>query len=248
RVERRLLRAIMDSLDLVLWAIDRDGVFVYHDGKGLIGAGLKPGEHLGKNIFDLYPPESNNLVKNALAGTPAHSQSAAHGVEWESWTVPVRGEQDVDLVVGITLNITEAAQREQRLKEQIETIQTQQQAIHELSAPLIEVWDRVVTVPLIGVLDSSRARDLMERLLTEVTRIGARHAILDLTGVEAVDTVTASYIMRMLAALRLLGAEGLISGINPFVAQTMVGIGVDMSMVKTYANLRESLRYCMSQQ
>ncbi|MCA9689338.1 MAG: PAS domain-containing protein, partial [Myxococcales bacterium] len=185
RIERRLLRAIMENLDLVLWAIDADGVFVYHDGKGLAPAGLEPGQFLGLNLFDLYPPEHQGGIHDALAGKTSRMQSPAHGIEWDSWIVPLRGDDGaVEYVVGITINISEAARRELRLKEQIETIQAQQRAIHELSAPLIEVWDRVVTVPLIGVLDSHRAKDLMERLLTEVTRIGARHAILDLTGVE----------------------------------------------------------------
>ncbi len=247
QVERRLLRALMENLEIVLWAVDRDGTFIYHDGKALADAGLERRQFLGMNIFELYPADASSTIRAAFTGTASQEKSEVHGVNWESWTLPVFGDVgEVDYCVGISLNVTESTTREKRLTEQIDTITAQQQAIQELSAPLIEVWDRVVTVPLIGVVDSTRAKDLMERLLAEVSRIGAKFVIVDLTGVEAVDSVTASYITRMLSALRLLGAEGLISGINPYVAQTMVGIGIDMSMVRTFANLRDCLRYCMA--
>ncbi|MCA9689337.1 MAG: STAS domain-containing protein, partial [Myxococcales bacterium] len=185
-IERRLLRALMDNLEIAVWATDRSGQFIYHDGKALAAAGLAPGQFLGLNAFEIYPPAITDPVRHALeTGEPSVLLGTeANGVFWDAWTVAVRGEGEaIEYAAGITLNITEAARRELRLKEQIETIQAQQHAIQELSAPLIEVWDRIVTVPLIGVIDSSRARDLMDRLLGEVQRIGARFAILDLTGV-----------------------------------------------------------------
>jgi rsbT co-antagonist protein RsbR len=96
------------------------------------------------------------------------------------------------------------------------------------------------------VIDSQRANSLIDRLLTEVSRSGALFAILDLTGVEALDTSTAGHLLKLIASIRLLGAEGVITGISSHVAQTIVGIGVDLKSVKTCANLRDGLRYCIA--
>ena len=110
---------------------------------------------------------------------------------------------------------------------------------------MINVWDNVLTVPLIGVMDAQRANELIERLLTAAGRSATRYVILDLTGVDALDTTIAGHILRLLQSLRLLGVEGLVTGISPQVAQTMVGLGVELEDVRTFRSLRESLRYCM---
>ncbi|MFS8071763.1 MAG: STAS domain-containing protein, partial [Byssovorax sp.] len=135
--------------------------------------------------------------------------------------------------------------KEQELSRQLELIQQQQQIIRELGTPIIQVWDEVLTVPMMGVVDSRRAADLMDDLLAEVARTRARFTILDLTGVEVHDSATASYILRMVASIRLLGAEGIITGIQPTVAQTMIAIGVDLSTIVTLATLRDGLKLCM---
>ncbi len=247
RVERRLLRAMMENLEIALWAIEPDGTFIYHDGKALATAGMTPGQLLGLNIFDLYGEASAEEIRAAVNGQQTANHAVQHGIHWQNLYIPMRGEDGaVDYVAGITMDVSEAKNAEGELKLKLETIQQQQRAIQELSTPLIEVWDNVLAVPLVGVIDSQRANNLIERLLAEVSRSGARFAVLDLTGVEALDTSTASHLIRLLASIRLLGAEGLITGISPYVAQTMVGIGIDLTTVKTCANLREGLRYCMA--
>jgi rsbT co-antagonist protein RsbR len=145
----------------------------------------------------------------------------------------------------VGLDVSESKRKEQELSTQLELIQQQQQIIRELGTPIIQVWDEVLTVPMMGVVDSRRAADLMEDLLAEVVRTRARFAILDLTGVEVLDTATASHILRMVASIRLLGAEGIITGIRPTVAQTMVTLGVDLSTIVTLATLRDGLKLCM---
>src|SRR5262249_29640940 len=144
--------------------------------------------------------------------------------------------------------LDEARRTEKDLREKITTIERQQQVIRELATPIIEVWDKVLTVPMLGVVDSVRAAEMMESLLTKVSRNGSRFAILDLTGVEAVDTSTASHLLKLVQALKLLGAEGIITGIQPGVAQTMVALGVDMEQITTLAKLRDGLRLCMLRQ
>lgn len=101
------------------------------------------------------------------------------------------------------------------LRTKIALIERQQQVIQALSTPIIEVWDKVLTLPMVGLVDSVRAAEVMDNLLMQVSRKGARFAILDLTGVEAVDTGTASHLLKLIQALRLLGAEGIITASSP---------------------------------
>jgi rsbT co-antagonist protein RsbR len=246
RIEHVLFRTVMDTLDIALWAVDREGKFLFHDGKGLTAAGLKPNQFLGLNIFELYPPDLVVSVKSAFAGRASKQESEAHGVHWQTWTIPLKGaDGQTDTVVGLTLDVSNAVRTKLELERRLATIQDQQRAIHELSAPVINVWDNVLTVPLIGAMDNQRANELIERLLTAAGRSETRFVILDLTGVDALDTSIAGHLLRLLQSLRLLGVEGLVSGISPRVAQTMVGLGIDMESVRTFRSLRESLRYCM---
>jgi rsbT co-antagonist protein RsbR len=238
----------MDTLDIALWAIDSEGVFVFQDGKALATAGLTPNQLLGQKIFDLYPPELCEVVREALAGRPSHSVAEVHGVHWETWNLPLQIAQGAKYCVGLSLDITAALETENELKHQLRTIKDQQRAIHELSAPLIEVWDDVLTVPLVGTIDAQRADELSERLLAHTNRTGARFAILDLTGAEALDTATAGHVLRLLDSLRLLGVQGMITGISPVVAQTMVGLEINLRRVTTHRTLRDGLRYCMATQ
>jgi rsbT co-antagonist protein RsbR len=246
RIESALFRTVIDTLDIVVWAIDTTGQFVFHDGKALPTAGLQPGQFLGLNMFDLYPPELVGPIRTALAGTPSSYTSEAHGIHWKTWNIPLRNaEGHVDHCVGLTLDISPEVQTERELTQQIQTIRAQQRAIHELAAPVLRVWDNVLAVPLIGTMDSQRISEITERLLDEAYRAHARFAILDLTGVELLDTAMANDVLRLLGSLRLLGVEGIISGISPAVGMTMVGIGIDLGSIRSYRSLREALRYCM---
>jgi rsbT co-antagonist protein RsbR len=247
---RVLLNAIANNLEIIVWEIDREGIFTYQSGKGLAVAGLEEGQFLGMNVFDLYDPngEAYAALRRALAGEPWNGTNETHGVMWESWYIPIRDKSgEVTSVAGVTLNVTESKRAERELKARLDLIERQKEAIQALSIPIIQVWDSVLTVPLVGMVDSMRAAGLMEQLLNEVVRTRARYAILDLTGVEAMDTSTASHMLRLVASLRLLGAEGILTGIRPSIAHTMVGLGLDMGRVKTLANLREGLRFCMEQ-
>lgn len=246
RIERALFRTVMDTLDIALWAIDSTGKFVFHDGKALATAGLMAGQFLGLNIFELYPTEGTVQINEALAGTPSSNTAELHNMHWHTWYVPIRDQLgETEHVAGLTLDITAAVRTKLELERRLATIESQQRAIHELSAPVINVWDNVLTVPLIGVMDNQRANELIERLLTAAGRSGTRYVILDLTGVDALDTAIAGHLLRLLQSLRLLGVEGLVTGISPQVAQTMVGLGVELEDVRTFRSLRESLRYCM---
>jgi len=148
-------------------------------------------------------------------------------------------------ITGGLRDITEERKTNLILRERLEIIERQAAEIRELSAPIIEVWDGVLTMPVLATIDGARAQRMMEVLLAEVTERQCRHAIIDLTGVRKVDVETAEHIARMLAAVRLLGAEGIIVGIQPEVARTIIGLSLELPRMTVLASLREALLYCM---
>ncbi|XXY47724.1 STAS domain-containing protein [Sorangium sp. So ce269] len=248
REAQLLLRAILENLPISVARYDREGVFTFQDGKGLGAAGMKPGQLVGANVLELYRDHEEGLndLRRGLAGEASHTVYEAHGAVLETWQVPVRdGGGEPDGLVTVTLDATAARQREIELQSKLALLDTQQKVIRDLSTPIIEVWDKVLTLPMVGVVDSLRISEVMDNLLTAVVNKDARYALLDLTGVDAVDTQTASYLIEMIKAIRLLGAEGIITGIRANVAQTMIALGLDLSGVTTVGNLRAGLKLCM---
>jgi len=128
---------------------------------------------------------------------------------------------------------------------QLDLIAAQQEAIRQLSTPIIEVWHGVLMMPLFGSIDQAQASQMQETLLEGITRTRARAAIIDLTGVEVVDTVTAQHIIGLVHAVQLLGARGIVVGIRPDVAQSIVALGVNLARITTLSNVREALVLCM---
>ena len=126
----------------------------------------------------------------------------------------------------------------QRRREQV--IIRQQQELMELSTPVVTLWDGVLALPVIGTLDSSRTQVVMENLLQRIVETGAAIAIIDITGVPTVDTLTAQHLLKTVAAARLMGADCIISGIRPQIAQTIVHLGVDLGSVITKATLADA--------
>lgn len=134
----------------------------------------------------------------------------------------------------------------QELEDKLEIIARQQAAIQALSTPIIQIWDGVLAVPVVGAVDGERASQMMEKLLETIIQTKSRHAILDVTGVETVDADTADNFVRLIRGVQLLGAQGIISGIGPMVAQTIVDLGVDLAGIPTHANLKEALHACIA--
>jgi rsbT co-antagonist protein RsbR len=128
------------------------------------------------------------------------------------------------------------------LRDQIGVIERQQEAIRAMSTPIIQVWDGVLVVPVVGIIDAARTADIMEKLLEELVKTKSRYAILDLTGVDTIDTSTAENFLKVAGGVQLLGARGVIAGINPQVAQTIVALGVNLGQLGVYANLKEALK------
>lgn len=131
----------------------------------------------------------------------------------------------------------------QKSRQQI--IERQQQELLDLTTPVVKLWDSIVALPLIGTLDSERTQVVMESLLDSIVENEAAIAIIDITGVPTVDTLVAQHLLKTVAAARLMGAECIISGIRPQIAQTIVHLGVDLGDVVTKATLAEALKIAL---
>jgi anti-anti-sigma regulatory factor len=156
---------------------------------------------------------------------------------------------DVEMLssLGRTLNETIAD-----IDRQIDTIRHQQETqaamehlVRQLQTPILELWDDVLALPVIGMVDSRRSADMMETLLQQIVAHRSKYVILDVTGVEIVDTRTADHFVKVMKSAELLGTRCVMTGIRPAVAQTLVELGVDLSSIRTLRNLQEGLRYCL---
>jgi rsbT co-antagonist protein RsbR len=127
-----------------------------------------------------------------------------------------------------------------------EVIKSQQQEMLELSTPVVELWEGILALPLIGTLDSGRTQVVMESLLQKIVDTGAPFAIIDITGVPYVDTLVAQHLLKTIAAARLMGADCIISGIRPQIAQTIVHLGVDLQDVVTKSTLSDAFALALA--
>jgi rsbT co-antagonist protein RsbR len=157
-----------------------------------------------------------------LTSDPAHMASAI-------WAISTL----VDKMSQYTLTVY------QRSREEI--IHRQQQELLELSTPVVKLWDGVLAVPMIGTLDSSRTQLVMESLLQRIVDTGSELAIIDITGVPTVDTLVAQHLLKTVTAIRLMGADCIISGVRPQIAQTIVHLGIDLQGITTKASLADAL-------
>ncbi|WP_329129748.1 STAS domain-containing protein [Streptomyces sp. NBC_01476] len=135
---------------------------------------------------------------------------------------------------------------ETHAKTREEIIAAQAEQLLELSTPVVKLWDGVVGVPLVGTLDSARTQVVMEKLLQSLIDLNATHAIIDITGVPAVDTQVAQHLLKTVVAARMMGAECTISGIRPQIAQTIVALGIEFGDIATKATLADALRHALT--
>ena len=176
-------------------------------------------------VFSLKRP----LFRQLFAAAPDDSDVLME----ELWTA-------THLVDQLALMIVEAYQHSRE-----SVISRQQEELLELSTPVVRLWDGIVAMPLIGTLDSGRTQVVMETLLDKIVETDAGIAILDITGVSTVDTLVAQHLLKTVAAARLMGADCIISGIRPQIAQTIVQLGLDLSSVTTKATLADAFAFAL---
>lgn len=183
--------------------------------------GFKPSE-TATFVFSLKSPVFNSLL-------------TAHGNDAKALAADMSlGSQLFDRLGLYTTEVF--------LQTREDVIRRQQEEMLELSTPVVQLWDGIVALPLIGTLDSARTSVVMETLLQAIVQTRSEIAILDITGVPTVDTVVAQHLLKTVAAARLMGADCIISGIRPQIAQTMVHLQIDLSSVTTKATMAEALR------
>ncbi|HJQ34086.1 MAG TPA: STAS domain-containing protein [Pyrinomonadaceae bacterium] len=134
---------------------------------------------------------------------------------------------------------------ENYIRSREEVIRQQRADMLELSTPVIKVWDKILTLPIIGTLDSRRAQMMMEALLQKVVETGSTIAILDITGVRTMDTLVANHLIKTVTAARLMGARCILTGVSPAIAQTMVQLGIDLTQITTRAQMSDGIKLAL---
>jgi rsbT co-antagonist protein RsbR len=207
---------------------------------------------VGRRLIDIFPTTPEALLQMYVdvirSGQPRNLGEGTYVVEDV-------GEQIIsiqlfplpdDCVSVVFENITELKRADEALRQSIaleETIRAQQATLAELSTPLIPINDQVMVMPLIGSVDSRRAQQVIDTLLQGISTSSAQVAILDITGVPVVDTQVANALIRAAQAVKLLGAQVVLTGIRPEVAQTLVGLGTDLGGVTTRSSLQSGIAY-----
>jgi rsbT co-antagonist protein RsbR len=210
--------------------------------------GWNASEIVGQHFSRFYPTED---VQKGKTETELRLAAQDGRFEDEGWRVRKDGTRFWANVIITCLRGSDGQVRgfgkitrdlsERRLAE--ERNQKQTQEILEMAAvPVVQVWDGIVLAPLIGMLDSQRTQQLMERVLNRVTETNSPVALLDITGVPAIDTQTAQHLIETIAAVRLLGSDVVLTGVRPSIAQTLVHLGIDLSNVTTRSSLSAGLR------
>lgn len=147
-----------------------------------------------------------------------------------------------DMIRSLARETARTVDYQRELEDKIATIEKQKLAIAELSTPVMEVWDGVLCLPIVGVMDTARSAEMTTSLLEAVAEKGTRCCIIDLTGVEVMDTATADHFIRMARAVNLLGSECVLTGINPSMAQTIVQMGMDLASLRVHRTLQDALK------
>lgn len=143
-----------------------------------------------------------------------------------------------------TIRQLEASRRD--LEDKLATIEAQRAAIRTMSTPVVELWDDILALPIVGAVDSQRADEMISELLQRVTQSRVRCVIIDVTGVELVDTATAGHFVRLIATTRLVGTFCAITGVSPRIASAMTELGVDLGRTPTLATLKDGLKACFA--
>ena len=248
-----LLQTLLENLkDYAIILLDTNGnVLTWNSGAERL-KGWKASEIIGQHFSRFYPPEDIAKGKTEMELRAAAQEGR---FEDEGWRVRKDGTRfwanvmitalrdDKGNLRGfgkVTRDLTERRMNEEKLREQAQAI------LEMATVPVVQVWEGIVLVPLIGTLDSQRTQQLMERLLQRVSETASPVALLDITGVPTVDTQTAQHLMETIAAVRLLGSEVILTGVRPSIAQTLVHLGIDLSKVTTRSSLSAGLRVALS--
>jgi PAS domain S-box-containing protein len=249
------LKDITYSMADWIWEVDERGVYNYCSEKVKDVLGYESAEIIGKTPFDLMPSEEAKSVEEVFLNIFKNKQNIKDIENWNltkdgrricllSNAVPILDEKgNLKGYRGVDRDITERKRMEKELqKAKDELIAQQSKMLLELSTPVIQVWDEILVLPLIGPIDTIRAQQIIEQLLTSISSARAVVAIIDITGVHTVDTNVANYLLKTIHASRMLGCECVLTGVSPDNAQTLTKLGVDLASIMTKGSLETGLR------
>jgi rsbT co-antagonist protein RsbR len=250
----QLLQTLLHNLPVATFAKAADGRFTLWNAASEELFGLQAGTVLGKTDFDFFPVEQAEFFRQKdqevfAQGTPLlipvePIDSHAQGRRMlRTIKVPIYNEaQSPHMLLVVSIDITDQVEMaSEREALQAQVIEAQRSAIQEISTPLIPLSSRVLLLPLIGAVDSHRAQRVLETLLTGIAEYQAEQVILDITGVQLVDTLVADALIRAAQAARLLGAHVILTGIRPEVAQTLVQLGLSLEGILTQGSLQNAV-------
>src|SRR6266850_921796 len=247
-----MLQLLVDSVkDYAIIMLDTEGRVLTWNPTAQRLKGWKADEIIGQNFSRFYPAEDIEKGKTQMELKVAEREGRFEDEGWRVrkdgsrfWAnVSITALRDKDGTLRgfgkVTRDLTERRQNEEKLKRQAQEI------LEMATVPVVPVWEGVILVPLIGTLNSERTQHLMERLLQRITETNSPVAVLDITGVPTIDTQTAQHLIETIAAVRLLGAEVVLTGVRPTIAQTLVHLGIDLSNVITRSSLSAGLRMAL---
>lgn len=270
----QVLQSLIDSLsNLVIFALDREYRYLASNQahKQTIKAIWNVDIAVGMDMLAKVVGRQDDRIKakasfdRALAGEQfitidEYGDDKLSRRTYENAWYPLRGDnQEVTGLVCFLSDVTERErlrsdlgkqneQLEKGMQENAKLVDQLRSAVSELSTPVIELWESVLALPIVGMVDNERSNQMSERLLEAVQQYRARFVIIDLTGVSLIDTHTAGHFIRLARAVGLLGSECVIAGIQATMAQTLIGLGVDLGMYKTTRSLKQALEYCIAKQ
>lgn len=248
-----MLRLLVENIkDYAIIMLDPNGLVLTWNPTSERLKGWKADEIVGQHFSRFYAKEDIDKGKTEMELKVAEREGR---FEDEGWRVRKDGSRFWANVIitalrddngklrgfgKVTRDLTEKRQIEERLRKQTQEI------MEMATVPVVPVWEGILLVPLIGTLDSQRTQHLMERLLQSITETNSPVAVLDITGVPTIDTQTAQHIIETISSVRLLGAEVILTGVRPTIAQTLVHLGIDLSSVITRSSLSSGLRMALS--
>jgi rsbT co-antagonist protein RsbR len=271
--EQEFVRQVIDTMPNPIFVKDASGRFVIANRVIAAMYGVEPSYMIGRKNTDLLSrPEEQakhaqveqELLRTGQMVTREVSFTRHDGsIRWfKAIKLPLAGPDGKPHILGISIDITahkehaerlsgiiaELEQKQQVLREQLRVNEEQRELIDKLSLPVVEVWDSVLTLPLLGTLGNGRITEVTAKLLAEITRTRARFVVLDLTGLADVDSGAAAGLVRMARAVALLGARTIFTGVQKEVAQQMSALGPELTDLSCFATLRSGLRACMAWQ
>jgi len=250
RASEARLQYVISRLPVVMFVLDRDGVFTLSDGGALAPLGLLPGQVVGVSAYEMYRdfPSIVDHMRQVLTTGETRAWTASFGdTTYESRAVALRDEDGAIVgLLGLASDITERMQMEatnQRLQD--EALVAQATALAELSTPLIPISSDTVVLPLIGTVDVARVERVLQTLLEGITTSRAKVAIVDVTGVTRIDAAAAASLGQVAMAARLLGAAVVLTGIGPTTARALVELNVDLSGVVLRGTLESGIAWAL---